>query len=217
VGDVDAPPGVTGQYVQSADAIADGVTFEDWSVWFSAAESKDGDPIVALTTADLGGQTHHLFCDMAPGLAYDIRLNGQTEITAAASEEGLLRIDLTVAQGDLLSVTPCLPCQSAVLAVDRTSLAWTEVIGATAYDVVRGSLGELRASAGDFTPSVDQCLADDHASVTLDYAEDPPPGTGHWILVRGDAVSSVGTYESLSETQVGLRDEEIGASALACP
>jgi hypothetical protein len=103
------------------------------------------------------------------------------------------------------------------LAVARDGLSWTATQGAIAYDVVRGDLDVLVASGGDFAAATQACVADEVDGTSVGYDENPGPGQGHWILVRG--VSSEGpiTYQALYSSQVGVRDEEIQASAAGCP
>ena len=60
------------------------------------------------------------------------------------------------------------------------------------------------------------CALPDVLGTSVDYAVDPGEGEALWILVRGESASGPMTFESLSATQVGLRDAEIAAGG-ACP
>ena len=98
-----------------------------------------------------------------------------------------------------------------------STLFWTGVLGATGYDVVRGSLAALRTGGGDFTTCVDSCLANDIPSTQVIDAGVPPPGDGWWFLARPLFSAGPGSYDGEGAGQVGSRDAEIAASALACP
>jgi spore coat protein A len=102
------------------------------------------------------------------------------------------------------------------LRVARTRLWWATVAGATGYDLVRGSLGTLIASAGDFaSPLVTQtCLADNRVATYWEHAEAPAAGQGVWYLARK---VPGGSYDSGGPAQVGSRDGEITTSGNGCP
>jgi hypothetical protein len=101
---------------------------------------------------------------------------------------------------------------------DATALSWGAVEGATGYDVVKGSLGALRDTAGDFEGATTACLADDHAATSLEDTAVPGIDQGLWYLVRAvHACGGPGSYDEGSGSQSGSRDSEIGASATACP
>ncbi len=98
------------------------------------------------------------------------------------------------------------------------SLSWTAASDATGYDTVRGSLGTLRSSAGNFATSVDLCIANDQRGASSTDSAAPPAGSGYWYLVRPvNACSGSGSYDEPIPPQQGLRDAEIAASGLACP
>jgi len=100
------------------------------------------------------------------------------------------------------------------LSVERDRLVWTELQGATGYDLVRGDLGTLLSSDGDFTSATEECLAENEAGSFLDYNVVPAPGEGFWFLVRGVDAGGNMTYDSLFPSQVGARDDEIDAAGL---
>jgi spore coat protein A len=105
------------------------------------------------------------------------------------------------------------------LIASATELGWSEVAGATGYDVVRGDLATLVAGGGDFTASTEACVLNGQPDLSYDHATDPPlaAGEGYWYLSRTrDAVGN-GTFESGSSSQAGHRDAEIEASGVACP
>jgi len=103
------------------------------------------------------------------------------------------------------------------LQVDPSTLSWTEVQGAIAYDVVRGDVTTLVATGGDFAAATEGCEAMDVTGTSSAFGLDPLPGHGYWYLVRGNSTEGPMSYQVLYPSQVGLRDEEIEASGVACP
>lgn len=89
--------------------------------------------------------------------------------------------------------------------------------GAVAYDLVRGGLGTLRSTAGDFTQATELCLADDGAATTFSDGATPVAGDGFWYVVRGVSCGGMGSYDEGVPAQHGSRDAGIDASAGACP
>jgi hypothetical protein len=102
------------------------------------------------------------------------------------------------------------------LTLDRSTLTWTEAIGAYAYDVVRGDLDVLLASGGDFTASVRRCLGEEVPPATLPSADQPALGRGFWYLIRGVSGAMNLTYDSGSPQQIAPRDASINASPRSC-
>ena len=110
------------------------------------------------------------------------------------------------------------PTVLAGKAGSATVLSWAAAPDATGYDAVKGNLGPLRNSHGNFTTTTKACIADDLAATSLDDAEVPPAGGGLWLLVRPvNACGGAGTYDAEGTSQQGSRDAEIAASANACP
>jgi spore coat protein A len=100
-----------------------------------------------------------------------------------------------------------------------TVLSWTAQPGALGYDVVRGDLGELRASGGNFALSTvtDRCMASFTGGTTMNDATPLAPGEGFWYLVRSNEGAGNATYDSGSPFQVDYRDDEIALSGNDCP
>jgi hypothetical protein len=114
-----------------------------------------------------------------------------------------------------------LPGNSAALAGMRVGVAarltWPVFARATGYDVVRGSLSQLRAS-GSFATATDSCRANDTPATTLDDATVLAPANGFWYVVRGVNCGGAGSYDdSAGGGQAGSRDPGIAASPNACP
>lgn len=105
-----------------------------------------------------------------------------------------------------------------------TEISWTAG-GAVRYDLVRGDLGVLRATAGNFTqaldaivPAADVCLLNDSTAVsTTDTRPDPAAGQGYFYLVRAVSGCGAGGTFDAGASQVGSRDAEIAAAAGSCP
>jgi hypothetical protein len=102
------------------------------------------------------------------------------------------------------------------LTLNRDTLFWTPLAGASSYDVFVGDLLALRSSGGDYSSSVLGCIPPTVEDTTVGYSENPGEGEALWILVRGVSAAGSMTFESLGDSQVGLRDDEIAAGA-GCP
>jgi glucose/arabinose dehydrogenase len=106
---------------------------------------------------------------------------------------------------------------AARIAPDTARVQWAPLACALSYDVVRGSVGMLRSTLGDYVPSTFVCVANDTALTTLDDPTATPAG-GFWYLVRGNGCGGVGNYdEGGVGSQFGVRSAEIAASGKACP
>jgi len=108
---------------------------------------------------------------------------------------------------------------TARVTVWPSTIAWTSQPGAIGYDVVRGDIGQLIATDGNFAfgTVTRTCLVDDWPGVSYPDPTMPFPGTGFWYLVRPFDTWGNGTYDSGHSSQVGLRDGEIVASGRDCP
>jgi len=100
---------------------------------------------------------------------------------------------------------------------ETVTILWGAVAGAQTYDVVRGLLGLLRGTGGDFTASLSGCLGNDLPGTSVVDPDAPGAGDGFWHLVRGAHCGGGGTYDEASPGQVGTRDGEILAAPGACP
>lgn len=109
-------------------------------------------------------------------------------------------------------------CSSAphgyiVMHVQPDLMSWCVPEAIPAFDVVRGDLATLRATAGDYSVATGTCLAAAQADPWLVSPPAPPPGGGFFYLVRDAA----GTYDTGESSQIGSRDAEIAASGHDCP
>ena len=98
----------------------------------------------------------------------------------------------------------------------QAHLSWSAPPRATEYDIVRGDLGTLRTSGGNFTTATVECVADNQISTQRDYIPNPTAGNGFYFLVRGVNCSGSGTYDTGSPSQNGSRDTEVEAAAVTC-
>jgi len=94
---------------------------------------------------------------------------------------------------------------------------WDALALADHYDVVKGDLGLLASSGGDFSAAVAACLEEDGTDEEAADAALPGLGEGFFYLVRGQSLcDESGGYDSVGPGQAGSRDAEIQASAQAC-
>jgi len=97
-------------------------------------------------------------------------------------------------------------------------LNWPALAGADTYDAIRGNLGTLRSSHGDFSTSTDACVANDTPATSITDGTVPSSGAGLWYLVRGsNNCGGVGTYDDPPGSKSASRDAGIAASPNACP
>lgn len=96
-------------------------------------------------------------------------------------------------------------------------LSRSNVVGATGYDFIRGSLIDLRLTGGNFSVATNTCLGNDRAATTLDDGDRPPPDAALWYLIRAVNCGGTGTYDSGFPSQVRSRDAGVQASGAACP
>jgi len=99
-------------------------------------------------------------------------------------------------------------------------ISWPYQGSGITYDVVRGKLSGLRATAGNFSdPSVGlTCIKDNFANVTAADAANPPAGDGFFYLMRDSLALS---YEEspfwATGSQIGRRTTELNAAPVGCP
>jgi len=99
------------------------------------------------------------------------------------------------------------------LAVEPDVISWDPDPPATVYDVVRGNLGTLRATGGDYRVATEECVADAVAADSVPFQISPPPGVGYWFLVRTEG----GSYDAWDSTPAAPRDAEIDVAPASCP
>jgi len=120
----------------------------------------------------------------------------------------------TCSAGVCAGTAPELPMSSPVLTMQGDSLSWTP--GASGYDVVRGDLGLLRTTGGDFSTATTDCLADDESMSTLDDSWVPSAGDTAFYAVRPANCTGSGSYDTLDAGLVAGRDAGIDAAPITC-
>ena len=98
-------------------------------------------------------------------------------------------------------------------------LTWPALTAADWYEIVRGSLSDLRASGGDYSTATDSCVADNETGTTAVVSGTPEPGSGdgYWYLVRGVNCKGKATYDSGGAGQASSRDGGVAGSSADCP
>ena len=97
------------------------------------------------------------------------------------------------------------------------TFSWSVVADATGYDVLRGVLGDLHASGGDFSQATEVCLEDDTADTFIEDNDPAPQADGFWYIIRPINCGGSGTYDSGGGAQPESRDAEANASPNSCP
>lgn len=136
------------------------------------------------------------------------------------------------AYGSEVSAMPPCPTPSYLGSLSASKSGATEAVwtwtagGAATFDLVRGDLGTLRSTGGDFTAALDAlpgaepgCLADDTAQLSVTDAYGLASGNGTFTLLRAVSTScpAAGSFDDGGASQSGGRDGGIAASARACP
>ena len=101
--------------------------------------------------------------------------------------------------------------------MSTSSVDWTVPFGASRFDVVRGELGLLGSTRGDFSQAVQECVGSDVLGDTVPYIAEPAAGEGFWFLVRGIDCPCACSYDSAGAGQFAPRDVGIAASPASCP
>lgn len=109
------------------------------------------------------------------------------------------------------------PAEAQTLDVRNSVVSWSAVSGAMSCDLVRGDLGTLLASGGDFSAATTACLGSALPGNSVPFTDTPPAGAGLFLLARARGCGGPGSYDSGSISQVGSRDAGVNASAGACP
>jgi len=194
----------------------------------AAAGDFDGDGVLDLAVTDGLGHVLSLRGDgtgyFSPGSAPTLTSTNAKQIVAADLDQnggldlavsGPTSVAITGTVSELINTAPI--ASRLVLDMAPAGPSWIGVLGAAAYDVVRGDFTVLHATGGDFTASLEACVANDLPATGVSIPETPDVGKGFWILARPVFPGGPGTYDSGLPGQVGSRDAEIAASPLSCP
>ena len=114
------------------------------------------------------------------------------------------------------------PFAQAIGFSGKTQVTWAS---AALVDVVRGDLGALRSSGGQFNGTVEACLRNDVSASSVTDATTPSPGAGKYYLVRGAGPSPFCNASHSWRTGApaekpgagGDRDDDIVLDGDACP
>lgn len=99
------------------------------------------------------------------------------------------------------------------IAVGRGAVDWDPDPPATQYDAVRGNLGTLKSTGGNYQAATEECIAGHVSDVSVPFELSPAPGEGFWFLVR----TAEGSYDAWDSTPVMPRDAGIDAGPASCP
>lgn len=113
-----------------------------------------------------------------------------------------------------IQIQPLRPRPTLYLTPDE--LAWTATTDAESFDIVRGDLGALLSSGGDFFTATESCLGDDAVPAAFAHTTAPVAGEGFWYLVRGVASDGAQSYDTSGSAQSMPRDSSIDAAPAAC-
>ena len=206
-----------------------GLGFVDLNMLFaSQGLNTEGGLVASGTAVSSNGQTiagHILsqfgYVPFALKIPTVVMCHGQETVTVDFPHG----MDAALFAGDTLGACQCntaAPAGTIALTIDKPSpgtsrTSWSEVTGASGYDVVRGGLKWLRRYSGDFRGAANACLENDVTSTSRDDSDTPARGDGFWYLVGATTCGGRSTYDSDAPTQVGSRDAGIAASVYACP
>jgi cysteine-rich repeat protein len=99
------------------------------------------------------------------------------------------------------------------LSAQKDRLWWGNVENVSGYDVVQGSVDQLRALSGDFSSPLvtTDCLVNDAIDTTVSIVGgDPPSGSAYWYVLRRQPGGSWDGTDA-------IRDVAVNASGNACP
>jgi len=113
---------------------------------------------------------------------------------------------------------PALDAVSGLRFTSRQAYEWDAVSGAGGYDVVRGDLGLLRSSSGDYSSAVRGCAVNNSTLTSHADTEALAVSEVRFYLVRAVNDScGFGTYDTISPSQVASRDPGIESAVRTCP
>jgi len=142
-----------------------------------------------------------------PGI-YDVRLN---VVNPAGSDE-------LVQTGALCVHTPA-PTQVTGLIFNTANdiVFWDAAAGVNGYDVIRGSLNQLRSNGGDFGNAQIVCLINDTTNTTVTDVTSPGAAETLFYLIRtADCSGRTGSFDTLGPSQTSSRDLELQGPTAAC-
>ncbi len=200
------------------DGASGGVVHEvvavDGCVVYDGSTYGDRDGLLSDETVSSRDVT---LCDMARACGRRHWTNPVIAVTATDCGGNATTASI-VAPGDYLA-SECSPATTLSVAsqAGTARLSWNPVQGASGYQVVRGDLGILRATGGQFHNAVNACLAQAAPAGPIDDPAKPSAGAGFWYLVRDVTEGVRGSWDEVSARQARSRDDGIDSSGAACP
>lgn len=180
-----------------------------------------------------GGPYQTIACPAGLGYADTGLTNGTTYYYVVSSTfSGGPNAGGASAQGAEAGAMPPCPIPSYLGSLTASKSGATDAVwswtsgGAVAWDLVRGDLGTLRSSGGDYISALQAlpggepaCLADDTGQLSSTDAFPVAPEAGTFALLRpvNVACPAAGTFDEGTASQNGGRDGEIAGSGRACP
>ena len=187
-----------------ADICVDGVL--QFQFWIDGdGNSVLGDPADTLLR---DFTDNPLFVD-APGTttAYGVKARCSS---APATCTGDATLTVTVTCPSLGTVGPF---SETLLFADKDTLSWSSVQD---VDAIRGDLGALR-STGDFSGTVEACVADNVSTASISAGSALAPGSGLYYLVRTANFCNANATWASGGIDAGDRDGQISADPNRCP
>jgi hypothetical protein len=195
------------------DRCADGILhFRFWEdVNGNGMPGDAGDRLLRTWTEDP-------FLEQAPAVTtrYGVEVRCSTQHACQASTTTLVTVPCP-STGNARA-----PFGQAVGFASKTQFSWP---AAESVDVIRGDLGALRSSAGQFNGTVEACLANDMSVSSVNDAIAPGAGAGKYYLVRPAGPSAYCNATPTWRTGVaaenpgagGDRDADMALDPDACP
>ena len=187
------------------------VTNVDWTVFQPDGMTLS---IVGSGTFEIGGEVA-----IAEELSLDLLVGSDSvqhfDSGIVVPQVPFPRVDLTISIHGVFchdTVIQVLARPFPQLAVERDVIRWDPDPPAAFYEVVRGDLGSLRVSGGDYRAATEECVVNDLAVNSIPFQLSPAPGAAAWFLLRGKR----GSYDAWDSMLAAPRDAGIDAAPASC-
>jgi len=223
-------PRLDARFLDSTGAILDHVTIIKGPITSPPSANFTNDP--ASGGVPLSVDFTDLSQNDPTGWDWDFDNDGSVDSNAQNpsfmySQAGLYSVKLSVTNPlgsdeltkiDQVCVVDGAPGEIVNLAFQTSEqLSWDALPLAITYDIVKGDLGQLRASGGNFSVAQLECLEDDGGDTEATDPGSPPAGQGYVYVVRAaDCANRAGTFDTSGTGQVGTRDPELQGFGSAC-
>jgi hypothetical protein len=162
-----------------------------------------------------GGDSIEGFAGLLPSIVVGTTGASDFPTTGEAYNE-LFNLGMSTNASDAFLARLEMTTSSPRITIGPQEVSWSPLDGAGGYDVIQGDLDLLRSSRGDFALAFVQCLAAGTQSTSVTLSDAPAPGTGWWLLARALRSGTPTSWDTLSSSQRGTRDDGLRAAA-ACP